>query len=347
MYDQSLEQLIDAVIADGVITDQERKVVYTKAASLGIDQDEIEVYLNGRLDKLGASSSKSTKHGTIRTCPNCGANIGSFVGKCPECGHEFSSIENNSVVKELMDRLDKVDKEKRPKRGGRFSSDDPEREAEDKKAEIISLFPVPNTKNDLIEFATLCKTGLKSYSDTSSIYDAWRGKAAQIVDKAKILFPNDKDVEKTVKSLKKDQNNFFKNHSLLLGFVLFFAIIGAIFLGVNAFNNSQQEYTDSLIEQISQLPTPDAENYLDCYRQFSNIVWTKGKKNNGWDELYSSFVQAQNDYKALLISAFKAAGVKEKDLPISLKDEDSDLLEFEAPEAEINEAEIEDLYDEN
>ena len=50
MYDQSLEQLIDAVIADGVITDQERRVVYKKAASLGIDQDEIEVYLEGRLD---------------------------------------------------------------------------------------------------------------------------------------------------------------------------------------------------------------------------------------------------------------------------------------------------------
>lgn len=42
MYDKSLEQLIDAVIADGVITDQERKVVYKKAATLGIDQDQDE-----------------------------------------------------------------------------------------------------------------------------------------------------------------------------------------------------------------------------------------------------------------------------------------------------------------
>lgn len=32
MYEQSLEQLIDAVIADGEITDQERNVAYKKAA---------------------------------------------------------------------------------------------------------------------------------------------------------------------------------------------------------------------------------------------------------------------------------------------------------------------------
>lgn len=212
MYDKSLEQLIDAVIADGIITNQERNVVYKKAASLGIDQDEIEVYLNGRLDSMKNNTPKSTKHGAINICPNCGANVGSFSGICPECGHEFSNIQSNFSVKELLLKLDSIDKNKPQKTGGFWNGNNPEREVEEKKAEAISLFPVPNTKNDLIEFATLCRSGLKASEGDSAIYKAWKGKAAQIIDKANILFPNDKDVLYAIKNLKKESSNFFKNN---------------------------------------------------------------------------------------------------------------------------------------
>ncbi len=137
MYDQSLEQLIDAVIADGVITDQERRVVYKKAASLGIDQDEIEVYLNGRLDKLnGTLSSQSTKHGTIRTCPNCGAHVDAFETKCKECGFEFK---NTNAVESMEKFIRKLSAAKDIK----------------KKCELIQTYPIPNDKESLLEFLSV------------------------------------------------------------------------------------------------------------------------------------------------------------------------------------------------
>lgn len=134
MYDKSLEQLIDAVIADGIITEQERKVVYKKAKSLGIDQDEIEVYLEGRLvNAVKGLSSRSNKLGTTKVCPNCGANIGSFEVKCSECGHEFHNIEAVQSMERFVRNLSLIKDDK-------------------KKCELIRTFPIPNDKESLLEF---------------------------------------------------------------------------------------------------------------------------------------------------------------------------------------------------
>ena len=44
-----LEKLIEMVIADGQITEKERAVVIKKAIELGVDPDEAEIYLDGKL----------------------------------------------------------------------------------------------------------------------------------------------------------------------------------------------------------------------------------------------------------------------------------------------------------
>lgn len=51
MYSEQLEQLIKSVIADGVITEKERAVLHKRAAAEGIDEDEIDVYLDGLMVK--------------------------------------------------------------------------------------------------------------------------------------------------------------------------------------------------------------------------------------------------------------------------------------------------------
>ena len=56
MYSEQLEQLIKSVIADGAITDKERSVLHKKAAAEGIDEDEIDVYIDG----LIVNSTKPT-----------------------------------------------------------------------------------------------------------------------------------------------------------------------------------------------------------------------------------------------------------------------------------------------
>lgn len=52
MYSEQLEQFIELILADGEITDKERAVLHKKAAAEGVDADEIDVYVDGKLDML-------------------------------------------------------------------------------------------------------------------------------------------------------------------------------------------------------------------------------------------------------------------------------------------------------
>ena len=53
-----IEKLIDLAIADGQITEKERNVILKKAAELGVDADEVEMVLDGKLHQLEASKPK-------------------------------------------------------------------------------------------------------------------------------------------------------------------------------------------------------------------------------------------------------------------------------------------------
>ena len=51
MYNEKLETLITAALADGVLTDKEKNLLFKKAEAMGIDRDEFELVLEGRLAK--------------------------------------------------------------------------------------------------------------------------------------------------------------------------------------------------------------------------------------------------------------------------------------------------------
>lgn len=321
MYDQSLEQLIDAVIADGVITDQERIVIYKKAASLGIDQDEIQVYLEGKL-AAKKSTPKSDKYGTIRKCPNCGAPISSFSGKCAECGYEFSTINANETVKAFKEELEKIDRENKTTFLGSVLSAYGRDDNTKKKIQLIKTFTIPNTKEDLIEFALLCGSNLSSSASTTADMEmrkAWRTQAKLVESKARLLFPNDLEVKAAVSQLSKERKSFFKANQKTVTIVLCLVIpiifFSILFHFINQDNERMEEYTTTKIEEVDNLPTPSKENYLDCYRDFNRIHWTESKHGTG----YESFMEAMSSYRDLLIAAYKDAGVSDEDIPESLK----------------------------
>ena len=94
-----IEKLIDFALADGQITEKERNVILKKALELGVDADEVEMVLDGRLHQLEASKPKEKeKVGNIKTCPACGASVKAFQPKCDDCGHEFNNKEGSDVV---------------------------------------------------------------------------------------------------------------------------------------------------------------------------------------------------------------------------------------------------------
>ena len=56
-----LDKLIDAVVADGVITDKERSVILKKATAAGYDADEVEILLDGKLAEKQNAEKVVTK----------------------------------------------------------------------------------------------------------------------------------------------------------------------------------------------------------------------------------------------------------------------------------------------
>ncbi len=126
MYDEKIEALISAALADGVLTEKEKQVLFKRAQAEGIDLDEFEMVLDARLvelkkaeeakikaekEKADKSAPKSNKYGDVRKCPVCGAMVPALAATCPECGYEFSGVDANLSSQKLADKLITAEKE--------------------------------------------------------------------------------------------------------------------------------------------------------------------------------------------------------------------------------------------
>lgn len=137
MFSEKIEEVIRASLVDGMITDKERQVIKRLASAEGIDEDTVDVLLDARIQEFNKE-----KKAEQRVCPHCGAPLQSFNTRCPACGEEIRQTRTVSSMKELDARLENVI--------------DPER-----RRSIITSFPVPNTREDLLEFLALSAANAK------------------------------------------------------------------------------------------------------------------------------------------------------------------------------------------
>lgn len=49
---EEIETLIQQYLTDGVLTDKERQVILRKAEGVGLDRDEIDLYLDAEVQKI-------------------------------------------------------------------------------------------------------------------------------------------------------------------------------------------------------------------------------------------------------------------------------------------------------
>lgn len=216
VYNPQLEKLIDLALADGELTEKEKQVLFKKAEAMGIDLDEFEMVLEAKLYERSKSNSaqtstaapKSNKFGDIKKCPACGAVLQSFTTKCSDCGFEFRNVEANCTIQHLFELLNEVEaNSKEDAEGllggfGRAFSDavasgmGGTKDTRKKKA-IIQNFPIPNTKEDILEFLALAvplakKPGFFDQDETKrEMYPVWKAKCEQIIMKAKFSMKDD------------------------------------------------------------------------------------------------------------------------------------------------------------
>ena len=184
---------------------------------------------------------KQEYEGKITKCPHCGSVVESFQIKCPTCGFELRGQNSSNSIKDFTKGLDEIEKEyfnnidKKDTEFSLFKNDgkgflaktfelaaDEERRADIKercfkrKLQYIKNFPVPNSKEDLIEFFILAtenidincfvkKKGMlgKLFSETinsdykdQELSATWLSKMKMIYKKMLLSFKGDKDLEK-------------------------------------------------------------------------------------------------------------------------------------------------------
>lgn len=225
MYNGALEELIDAALADGELTEKEKQILFKKAQSMDIDLDEFEMVLDARLHKMSqqqqnqqTAAPKSDKYGDVKKCPSCGAMVQSFRGACPECGYAFEGLKANSSAQILAEKIDEIMKEastmsskalssnsgggllglSRDLIGGQSMALKTEESSQKRIKEVIKNFPIPNTKSDLMEFIIT----MKLKSESGQFASAYFSKYTECIEKAKYLFHNDKDLAPLVSSYK-------------------------------------------------------------------------------------------------------------------------------------------------
>ena len=198
MYNDELEQLIDAALADGVLTEKEKQVLFKKAQTFGIDLDEFEMVLDARALKAQQAqqpvSPAKQKLGNIVTCPACGAHIPGGNAVCPECGHVFNNVEANSSVTRLNKLLEEVEKKytENVKKGKEsFWDDDPDYLRHSEMARVVNRFPIPNSRGDLLEFLPYLKSQAENKYGEYQYVSACKSKYKECVLKARTTFQND------------------------------------------------------------------------------------------------------------------------------------------------------------
>ena len=223
IYGNYMEHLIEMALADGELTEKEKQVLFKKAEANGIDLDEFEMVLDARLyERQKASQAvqptaqgaapKSEKYGDIRKCPSCGAIVESFTTRCPDCGHEFSNIGTVSSFNLLSSKLEALENKKKGTIWGVIKDDSIDKQ----KVSLINGFPVPTTKEDILEFVSMATplakpaNKLMIFTDLDAgqygVAKAWKSKCEQVIMKARFSMKEDKatlaEIEKYAKELK-------------------------------------------------------------------------------------------------------------------------------------------------
>lgn len=148
---------------------------------------------------------KQVFDGVIHKCPACGETWNSFSSVCPNCGYELRDAKSSNSISNFVVNLAKAKNEK-------------------ERIEFIKMFPIPNTKEDILEFMIIAFSNFdpRFYArnlDRDDEHDAWLTKIEQAYQKAKFSFKNDStfvdiqekydEIKKSIQTEKHKANGFF------------------------------------------------------------------------------------------------------------------------------------------
>lgn len=218
---------------------------------------------------------KNVYEGKVHKCPNCGDIIDAYETVCESCGYEIRGRKAASSVREFQLKLEELHA-KRPQKkmksifgqvlsGGQLSS------ADEEVVSLIKNFPIPNTKEDIMEFMILASSNidLKVYSMNSQQYkmsnpgqaeisDAWLAKFEQAYQKAKISFGSTSEFQKFQNIFEQKNKEISKAKkktlyiilSIIGGVILYFVIMIALIAGLGSSSTKDEQREEERLQTI-------------------------------------------------------------------------------------------------
>ena len=215
----------------------------------------------GTAVESGNNNQRKTSYdGEIHKCPSCGEVLPSFSAVCPACGYELRGTKANNSVQTLVSKLQQIENEGSSKGSnkfgrtlGIFDNND------ERKLSLIKSFPIPNTKEDIYEFAVLAATNIDVNSHDNygkKLSDAWLAKLEQAYQKAKIVLDGDsrlKEIQKLYDNKRKSIEESKDERGsilLLIGNGVFFIIIAIIFFALIRSADVSMKKENERLEEI-------------------------------------------------------------------------------------------------
>ncbi len=102
---QELDDLIKEYLTDGIISAKERQVLLNKAQALGLNVDEVDLYIDAQQQKADQAVAAAVNKRRGKTCPYCGSSIPELTDKCPNCGGNITP-EASKELEEIFEHLE-------------------------------------------------------------------------------------------------------------------------------------------------------------------------------------------------------------------------------------------------
>lgn len=102
---QELDDLIKEYLTDGIISAKERQVLLNKAQALGLNVDEVDLYIDAQQQKADQAVAAAVNKRRGKTCPYCGSSIPELTDKCPNCGGSITP-EASKELEEIIEHLE-------------------------------------------------------------------------------------------------------------------------------------------------------------------------------------------------------------------------------------------------
>lgn len=262
-FSKHLEEIIEAALADGMITDKERAVLHKKAQQEGVDPDEVDVVIDGRLQRIKQAeieeeerrnASKQKKH----ECPFCHKEIPYMSAVCPNCGRVVdTSNPDNKALQKYMNKLEQALVRLKENGASKFNNK--------VRAELESMI----------------RQGKSLYGDNKKI---------------NFLIS---EVEDSIADFESSHRKAKYIKLAIWGFIICIPILWYAYSCYEdrRYISMAQEQADSLCVLLDRLGTPTKDNYKQVEAQFLKIVWKDIPYSGNDKSVKSTIHKTMNPFK--------------------------------------------------